>query len=78
MSFGWDFGRMTMAVLKHWGCLLGVAARGACSKSVLPPCFLTMYLNFSLLTSPVINQAPTGYIALLSVSSLKRLMKVFE
>lgn len=78
-SFDWDFGRMTVAVVEHWDCLLGVAARrDACSKSVPPLCFLIMYLNFSLLRSPEINQTPTGYMTLVSVSSVKRLIKVFK
>lgn len=53
--------------MRDWGCLLGVAAgRGACSQSVPPPCFLIMCLNFSLLSSPVINQTPTGYMTFVS------------
>lgn len=60
--------------MKNWDCLLGVAARrGACSRSVPPPCFLITCLNFSLLSSPVINQTPTGYMTLISVSSDKGL-----
>lgn len=55
--------------------LVRVAAkRDACSKSVPPPCFLIMYFNLSLLRSPVINQTPTGYVTLVSVSSDKGLL----
>lgn len=69
---------MTVAMVKHSDCLLEAAARRAdCSKSVPPPCFLIACLNFSLLTSPAINQTPTGYMTPVSDSSDTGLLMVF-
>lgn len=73
-SFDGDSGRVTLALVKHWECLLEEAARrDACSKSAPPPYFLMTRLDFSLLGSPVINQTGTGYMTLVSVPSDKGL-----